>query len=141
MQLNHVAVFLDDLDRSTLALALGGWTAPARRISNQPAMVDGHPAQIAGRTRRIRTARDATLSVWVEDFEPGAPMGTIPGNAWHHVAVWCNDVAGTVRALEQQGYNAEVVGRGPNGEIATFAYVSSGRGPRIDFIYGMLRRR
>jgi hypothetical protein len=141
MQLNHVAVFLDDLDRSTLAPALGGWAAPARRISNQPAMVGGHPAQIAGRTRRIRTAQDAALSVWVEDFERGAPMGTIAGNAWHHVAVWCNDVAGTVRALEQQAYNAEVVGRGPNGEIATFAYISSGRGPRLELTDATIRPR
>jgi hypothetical protein len=68
-------------------------------------------------------------------------MGTIPGNAWHHVAVWCNDVAGTVRALEQQAYNAEVVGRGPNGEIATFAYVSSGRGPRLELTDATIRRR
>jgi catechol 2,3-dioxygenase-like lactoylglutathione lyase family enzyme len=142
MELNHVAVFVDDLDRSTLGPALGGWAAAARRITKQPAMTGGQrPAEISGRSRRIRTADDRTLSLWVEDVEPGVPIQPAPGNAWHHVSLWCSDVPGTVRALQDHGYVIDLVGRGPNDEITTFAYMSSPRGPRVELTDARIRPR
>jgi catechol 2,3-dioxygenase-like lactoylglutathione lyase family enzyme len=142
MELNHVAVFVDDLDRSTLGPALGGWAAAARRITKQPAMTGGQrPAEVSGRSRRIRTADDRTLSLWVEDVEPEVPIQPAPGNAWHHVSLWCSDVPGTVRALQNHGYVIDLVGRGPNDEITTFAYMSSSSGPRVELTDARIRPR
>jgi catechol 2,3-dioxygenase-like lactoylglutathione lyase family enzyme len=141
MDLNHVAVFVDNLERSALAPALGGWGAPIVTIAGQPVTVEGRPGEHSGRTRRIRTASSPPFGVSVEDVAPGAPIQPVPGNAWHHIAVWCEDVAGTVALLEQQGYRKDVVGRGPDGELATFAYMVSDRGPRVELADAAMKAR
>ncbi len=141
MDLNHVAVFIDNIDESTLAPALGGWGAPAITIANQPVTVSGRPGEHSGRTRRIRTASKAFFGVSIEDVAPGAPIQPVPGRAWHHIAVWCQDVPATVERLEQEGYRKDVVGRGPAGELETFAYMVSDQGPRIEVADAAMKAR
>jgi catechol 2,3-dioxygenase-like lactoylglutathione lyase family enzyme len=141
MDLNHVAVFVDSLEDTMLAEALGGWGAPAVTISDQPVMVAGMPSVHSGRTRRIRTASEPPFGVSIEDVVPDAPIQPEPNNAWHHIAVWCDDVRGTVAALEANGYRKEVVGRDANGEIATFTYMVSEAGPRLEVSDAVMRAR
>jgi hypothetical protein len=141
MDLNHVAVFVDDIEASTLVPALGGWGAPVVTISAQPVTVNGRPGEHSGRTRRVRTASSPPFGVSIEDVAPDAPIQPVPGNAWHHIAVWCEDVAGTVELLEQQGYRKDVVGRGPDGELATFAYMISDHGPRVEVADAAMKAR
>ena len=140
MELNHVAVFVDNLEKATLGPALGGWAGEAISISAQPVIVNGRPAEHSGRTRRIRTANPA-FGVSVEDVAPGAPIQPIPGHAWHHVAVWCDDILASVHALEESGYTRDIVGRGPNGKLATFAYMISDSGPRLELADAAIRSR
>lgn len=132
MEVDHVAVFVDDLEDTSLAAALGGWAGPMRSIDGQPAISADGLGKIFGRTRRLRTTADAALSVWVEDATPDTPIRPVPGNAWHHIAVWCDDLGDTVAALEQGGYSVELRGIGPQGELAIFAYMTAPRGPRIE---------
>jgi hypothetical protein len=80
----------------------------------------------------VRTAGEHLFGVSIEDVAPGAPIQPLPGKAWHHVAVWCDDLATAAAKLEQNGYRKEVVGRGPNGELTIFAYMVSDRGPRLE---------
>ena len=141
MDLNHVAVFVDNIEESALALALGGWGAPAVTITNQPVTVNGRPGEHSGRTRRIRTASKPPFGVSIEDVAPGAPIQPVPGYAWHHIAVWCQDVPATVELLEQEGYRKDVVGRGPAGELVTFAYMVSNQGPRIEVADAAMKAR
>ena len=138
MDLNHVAVFVDSLDDATLGPALSGW-GPTIDISEQPVTVDGRPTTHSGRTRKVRTTAARIFGVSVEDSAPGAPIQPVPGHAWHHVAVWCSDLAGAVQALEEHGYVRDVVGRGPDGELATFAYMVSERGPRFELVDAAIR--
>jgi catechol 2,3-dioxygenase-like lactoylglutathione lyase family enzyme len=132
MELNHVAVFVDSLEDTSLPAALGGWGAPAITITDQPVTVGGKPGGHSGRTRRVRTAVEPPFGVSIEDVAPDAPIQPEPGNAWHHIAVWCDDVRGSVAALEANGYRRDVVGRDANGELATFAYMVSDMGPRVE---------
>jgi catechol 2,3-dioxygenase-like lactoylglutathione lyase family enzyme len=141
MELYHVAVFVDDLEKSALAPALGGWVGSLQQIAGQPAAAGGRPVEITGRTRRVRTAGNPDFSISIEDMVPGAPIRPAPGNAWHHVALWCDDIAATVQALEDQGYERDVVGRGPNGELTTFAYMISARGPRLELSDAAMQTR
>lgn len=140
MQFNHVAVFVDNLEHSPLAPALGGWNGPITIISEQPCLAAGRPATISARTRPLRIA-DPAFGVAVEDAVPGGPILPVPGNAWHHIAIWSDDLPGTVAALEDQGYSRDVVGLGLNGELQTFAYMTSPHGPRIEIDNAAMRAR
>lgn len=140
MQFNHVAVFVDNLEQTALAPALGGWDGPITIIGGQPCLTAGQPATISARTRPLRIA-DPTFGIAVEDAVPGGPICAVPGNAWHHIAIWSDDLPGTVAALEQQGYSRDVVGRDLNGELATFAYMACAHGPRIEINDGAMRAR
>lgn len=141
MDLNHVAVFVDSLDKTTLAAALGGWGGPVVTITDQPVTVDGRPGGHSGRTRRVRTASEPPFGVSIEDVTPDAPIQPEPGNAWHHVAIWCDDVRATVEALEANGYRKDVVGRDPDGQLATFAYMVADSGPRVEVADAAMRER
>jgi hypothetical protein len=130
MDLSHVAVFVDALDASSLGPALSDW-GPLREISHALS-AGGRPDRIEGRAKRVRTIISVPFGVSVEEGQPGGPIRPAAGNAWHHVSFWSPGLPAGIARLEAQGYEQEMVGRGADGELATFAYMVSPGGPRIE---------
>jgi catechol 2,3-dioxygenase-like lactoylglutathione lyase family enzyme len=131
MDLYHIAVFVNDITGSPLAAGCDGWGGPARTIDGQPALAGERSVCISGHAQRLRTANPQQVAVWVEDMAPGLPIYPLPGDAWHHVAVWCSDLKQAVHALEDEGYRREVAG-GTAEDPAIFAYMTSEAGPRLE---------
>lgn len=64
----------------------------------------------------------------------GTPWSAAPGNAVHHVGYFTDDLAGTARALESNGFTFEMTGQIPDAEFGMFAYYIDPFGTRIEIV-------
>lgn len=65
---------------------------------------------------------------------PGSPWTAAPGNAVHHVGYFSDDLAGSARALEDNGFTFEMTADVPGSEIGLFAYYTDASGARIEIV-------
>jgi hypothetical protein len=139
MQLAHVAAFINNLDGSMIGPGLGGWQGSPTIIADQPAMAGDVLVKLNGRAKLIRTGAAPAFGVVIEEMNPGSPIRPAPNNAWHHVAVWAEDLLRTVDLLEKRGYKRDVVGC-RDGGLDTFAYMTGASLPRVEVLDGRFRQ-
>src|SRR4051794_7890013 len=102
----HVAVFVDDLERCSLG-AVAPWMPPLR----------GEPTHVFSSTgselfalvgRSLRSDGTIGCGAVVEEVVEGSLVRPEPGNRWHHVAFFCDDLRADVERLEGLGFIREV---------------------------------
>jgi Glyoxalase/Bleomycin resistance protein/Dioxygenase superfamily len=128
----HVAVFLEQLETSTLGPALSSWGPLVE--TTQKVQTGTGPDEIGIRGYCVRTAASGPFLVGVEQARPEDPIQPQPGNSWHHVAFYSPDLLSDIADLEKQGYAIDISGRGSDGEPSFFAYMVSPHGPRVELV-------
>jgi catechol 2,3-dioxygenase-like lactoylglutathione lyase family enzyme len=65
---------------------------------------------------------------------PGTPWTAAPGNSVHHLGYFTDDLTGTARRLESNGFVFEMTGEIPGSEFGMFAYYVDPFGTRIEIV-------
>jgi hypothetical protein len=126
----HAALFVADLGESSLG-AVSRWNP---RFESPTLPLHSHqgdePLRIEA--RRVRTDPRLPFNVTVErgfDVEMIRPNR---GNRWHHVGFWSRNLEEDARRLEEHGYVRDAWSQDDEGGLATFVYLLSPQGLRIE---------
>ena len=65
---------------------------------------------------------------------PGTPWTAAPGNAIHHLGYFTDDLVGTGRMLNGNGYTLEATAAVSDSDLALFAYYVDALGARIEIV-------
>lgn len=65
---------------------------------------------------------------------PGTPWTAAPGNAIHHLGYFTDDLVGTGRMLNDNGYTLEATSAVSESDLALFAYYIDVLGTRIEIV-------
>ncbi|OBH54622.1 bleomycin resistance protein [Mycobacterium colombiense] len=65
---------------------------------------------------------------------PGTAWTAAPGNAIHHLGYWTDDLAGSAKRLEDNGFTFEATADTAPPDLALFAYYVDAAGTRIEIV-------
>lgn len=101
------------------------------------------PSRTADLTVRLPEGERSVRLSWVYSLDapylelteevPGTPWAAVPGSGLHHIGYFCDDLPGTSRRLETDGFALEACAT-RDGDITSFAYHRDPAGPRIEIV-------
>jgi catechol 2,3-dioxygenase-like lactoylglutathione lyase family enzyme len=129
--LYHTGIVVPDLDAAIARFStLGGyeWINPLSYTL---------PFRTATESRELTST--IVYSVQAPHIElvqevPGTPWTAAPGNAVHHLGYFTDDLLGSARLLEDNGFIFEMTADMPESELALFAYYVDASGTRIEIV-------
>jgi Glyoxalase/Bleomycin resistance protein/Dioxygenase superfamily len=129
--LYHTGIVVPDIDAAMARLTASGgyqWTTAQSYTL---------PFRTTSGTRELTST--FVYSVQAPHLElinevPGSPWTTAPGRAIHHLGYFTDDLAGTARALEDNGFTFEATAAVSDAELALFAYYVDAFGTRIEIV-------
>lgn len=101
----------------------------------QEGLIDGlGPADTTGWTSKRVVSLDGPVHTELTEGSADSIWATGHLAELHHLAYWCADLAGSVRALQDEGWELELTLPGGGGEATEFAYLARAAWPRLELV-------
>jgi catechol 2,3-dioxygenase-like lactoylglutathione lyase family enzyme len=127
----HTGIIVPDLDAAMSQLtALAGyrWITPVSYTL---------PFRTTAGTQKVTSTFVYSLQApHVELIQevPGTAWTAAPGNSIHHLGYWTDDLAGSAKMLEDNGFSFEATADTAPPDLALFAYYLDAAGTRIEIV-------
>lgn len=131
---NHVAIFVTDYSHFSES-SLGRTLGKRARLHLPPLLLHSPRGTEQSKGEALTLQPTGGGCRVLVEFSAGSRALTPErGNRWHHVAFPSEELEADAQALELWGYRREAWAEGPDGAIATFVYLRSAGGLRLELM-------